>query len=412
MRLQAADTAPIVVSNCGAVGRTKVLHIVSGLAVGGAERSLLRLCQSLGQVDCEVASLSDSMALADEFPRAVWRCNLRQAPWRAARELAGLIKRAKDFAPDVVQGWMYHGNLVASLVARRLNVPMQVGRRPPIVWSIRHSVDSLRSETPRLRGLIRLGASRLCAPLLAPERVVYNSHRGWHTHAQLGYGRNASIVAPNGVDCERFTPPTPSQRAQARDQFGLADQVFALGCVARFHPQKGIADLLDAMAQLTPRDSASRPRTLLLAGAGMTADNTELRQLIEAKNLTASARPMGVVDDVRTLYWALDGLVLPSRFGEGTPNALLEAQACGLGVVATDVGDAARLIQKPRFIAPPADSAGLSFAIASLLGLTDQQRRELGATNSAHVHKHYSHDDCVARYAELYEHLLGARGNP
>ena len=180
MRLQAADTAPIVVSSCGAVGRTKVLHIVSGLAVGGAEQSLLRLCQSLSQVDCEVASLSDSMALADEFPRRVWRYNLRQAPWRAARELGDLIKQAKEFGPDVVQGWMYHGNLVASLVARRLKVPMQVGQRPPIVWSIRHSVDSLRAETLFLQGLIRLGASRLCAPLFAPERVVYNSHRGWH----------------------------------------------------------------------------------------------------------------------------------------------------------------------------------------------------------------------------------------
>jgi len=418
MRKQAADTAPVLTSIAGAVAQTKVLHIVSGLAVGGAERSLLRLCQILadgdvqdGGVCCEVASLSPYMALADEFPRPVWRHNLRQTPWRSARQLGALISQAREFAPDIIQGWMYHGNLAASIVAR--SIPRV--DRPPVIWSVRHSIDSTAAETPLLRGLIWLGGSRLFAPLLRPQRVVYNSHRGWQSHARIGYGRNASIIVPNGVDCERFTPPTAQQRLAARQRFGLAPEEVALGCVARFHAQKGIADLLAAMAQLTPKmaprtspqtPQATRRRTLLLAGDGMTADNPELTRLISANDLAGQVQPLGVVDDVQALYWALDGLVLPSRFGEGTPNAILEAQACGLGVVATDVGDAARLVRKPRFVAAPEDSAGLGFAIASLLGLTDEQRAELGATNAAHVREHYRLADCLARYTGLYQELL------
>ena len=420
MRKQAADTAPVRTSIAGAVAQTKVLHIVSGLAVGGAERSLLRLCQTLadesakdaaknGGVHCEVASLSQSLALADEFPRAVWRYNLRQTPWRAAQQLGALIDQAREFAPDIIQGWMYHGNLTASIVARRI----RRADRPPVIWSVRHSADNLAAEAPLLRGMIWLGGSRLFAPLFNPQRVVYNSHRGWHTHTCLGYGRNASTIVPNGVDCERFAPPTAQQRLAARLRFGLAPEEVALGCVARFHPQKGIEDLLAAMAQLTPKAAPgaagpTRRRTLLLAGEGMTGHNPELMGLISRYDLVDQVKPLGVVDDLQALYWALDGLVLPSRFGEGTPNVILEAQACGLGVVATDVGDAARLVRKPRFVAAPEDSAGLGYAIASLLGLTDEQRAELGATNAAHVREHYRATDCLARYTGLYQELLGS----
>lgn len=393
MRLQAADTAPVLLSNAGPVAQTKVLHIVSGLAVGGAERSLLRLCRTLTGFDCEVASLSPALDLAEEFPRKVWRYNLRQAPWRGVRELSALIRQTRDFAPDIIQGWMYHGNLVASLVARRANPTQSL----PVIWSIRHSIDTLATEKPLLRGLIRLGGSRL----FAPDRIVYNSHRGWQTHARLGYGHNPSLVVPNGIDTHHFQPPTPEQRAAARQRFGLVGDELALGCVARWHPQKGHSDLLTALAQsihnTTPR--------LLLAGAGMTGDNPELSALLARTPVPGGVSALGVVDELRSLYWALDALVLPSRFGEGTANVLLEAQACGLSVVATDVGDAARLVTDPRFIATPADSAALSEALGNLLGLAAEQRLELGAKNAARVHKHYDLHDCLARYATVYDDL-------
>lgn len=370
----------------------RVLQITSGLGMGGAERSLLALSHHLVErVELVVANLSAADAIEAELPCPVWRYQLRARPWR---DLSALRAAAKAFAPDVIHGWMYHGNLVASHISARCG-------RPPVIWSVRHSLEQLNQERAEIRALVRLGASRV----LQPRRVVYNSFCGWQTHARRGYGSKPSMIISNGVDTDHFQPANTHKRQSARAALGIPTEAAVIGCVARFHPMKGIATLVDSLAHL----GHGQPVQLLLAGAGMEPGNAELQALLAAAGLAESTQCLGIVADMRRVYAALDALVLPSMFGEGTPNVLLEAQACGVPTVASRVGDAQRVVNEEAALVTPGDVAALRTALRRLLALSAADRAALVARQRERMENEYSLERCNRAYLDLYHELAGSR---
>ncbi len=372
--------------------------------MGGAERSLQRLCVALGSThEFAVANLSGANQLVAEFSPAPWQYNFKRRPYR---ELKRLTAAAAAFAPDVIQGWMYHGNGVASLVGHGLR---RCDNRPPVVWSMRHSLARLSDEKLSLRALILLQRS----PIFQPRRLVYNSHCGWQTHANIGFGTKPSMIIPNGVDTEYFCPASAAERKAARAAFAIAPDQRLLGCVARFHPQKGIETLLQSFASLRDQQlrSGAAELRLLLAGSGMSADNETLAGLLERHGLREAVVLAGVQSDARRLYAAMDLLVLASHFGEGTPNVLLEAMASGVPVIATRVGDSERVVADKRWLVAPSDAAALSVRIAALLELSAAKVAELVAANRARVGKHYSLGQCHRGYGDLYEELCTLPGS-
>ncbi len=382
----------------------RVLHITSGLGAGGAERSLLQLVRACDSVSLaasdaglgdpseanlmRVASLTSAADLAPQFasPPAVF--DVKTGLFAALNDL---MAYARDYAPDVIQGWMYHGNLVASYIGWRLGVP--------VIWSIRHSLEQPKAEAPGLKLVIRLG--RMAC--YEPKRVVYNSYSGWSTHASFGYGKKPSMIIPNGVDINYFssylhsaTASTPSSGAFAR-----TPSVPVLGCVARFHPMKGIATLLTAHAAM----QSELPCELMLAGSGMTDDNADLSALIARVGCPERVTRLGLVDAVASVYTQFSALVLPSLFGEGTPNVLLEAMASSVPVVATRVGDAPRCIGADEWLVAPGDSAALREKLLAVLNLDAAEREALIDSNLQHLRSNYSLDVCHDRYRALYNEV-------
>ena len=373
----------------------RVLHISSGLGTGGAERSLLQLTRAQ-QLDTtieavRVVGLAGADALSAAFAEPPLVLDLRNGRLKALRKL---VTAAREFAPDVIQGWMYHGNLAASYVGWRLGVP--------VIWSIRHSLEAIDRERFGMRMLVRMGSSAC----FRPRRVVYNSHAGWATHVAQGYGSKPSMIIPNGVDIEHFAPNNlrfsdeqPVAAGSEPPTRSPMDKPRVLGCIARFHPMKGIADLLQAHSVL----HAQQPTELVLAGAGMTPQNTELDGLLHGH--AAPVRLLGEVQDVRRVYAQLDALVLPSRFGEGTPNALLEAMACEIPVVATRVGDVPRVVPDEHWLVEPGDVEKLAATLTKLFALRDDERTQLVSRNRKHVEERFNLQRCHASYRLLYSDL-------
>ena len=279
-----------------------------------------------------------------------------------------------------------------------------------MIWSIRHSLERPNEESRALRWVIRMG--RMAC--FQPKRVVYNSFSGWRTHASFGYGTKPSMIIPNGVDINYFSSSASTGRLSSASSAAPArapgvrsvgksesDALPLVGCIARFHPMKGIATLLEAHAAL----QATQPSRLLLAGDGMGADNAELTALIEQAGCANRISRLGLVDDMPSLYKGLTMLVLPSLFGEGTPNVLLEAMASNVPVVATRVGDAPRCVGNEEWIVAPGDAAALSGKMQAILALDEQQRASLLARNYQHVATNYSLPVCHERYHALYREL-------
>jgi glycosyltransferase involved in cell wall biosynthesis len=111
---------------------------------------------------------------------------------------------------------------------------------------------------------------------------------------------------------------------------------------------------------------------------------------------------LGERNDVATLYSGADLALSTSAFGEGFSNVIAEAMASGVPVVATDVGDARKIVGETGAIAPPRDVPALVGAIRSLVSESPGQRTERGAASRQRIERNFSLDRVVATFDALH----------
>lgn len=361
----------------------RVLHIITGLGLGGAENMLASLALRSAEAGMkpEVVSLVPGGENAERIRAAgvpVSDLGMRRGlpDPRAVRKLALAIRAAR---PDVIQSWMYHADLLA--LAARATLPR--GERPKLVWGVRCSDMDVSRYSPALRLIIGT-----CARLSArPDAVLVNSHAGREVHERLGYRPRRFEVVENGIDTELFRPD-PSARAEMRQALGLAPGATVLAHVARRDPMKDHESYL-AVLERTPQVIG------LAIGLG-----TET--LPECPNL----RRLGPRTDVPRLLAASDFVVSSSAFGEGFPNVLAEGMATGAPAVATDVGDAARIVGDTGRIVEPRDVDGLTRAISELAAEDESARAVRRARARARIETVYPLARSAQAYATLYRALL------
>lgn len=375
----------------------KVLHVAPSLDQGGAERVLHGLANAGGGVSHRIVVMQDriffdfaghDVAELGFDLSSHTRSLARLAP--ALRRLRALLRAER---PDVVQGWLYYGNLLTLAAA---------GLGTPVVWSIHNTTLASWRAKPVLRAADRalaLGSRWL------PDRIVYCAQSARALHEAHGYRADIGLVIANGVSGAEFRRD-PERRVATRARLGLAGDDIAVGLVGRYDPQKDIPTSLRAFAGFAGRRPGAR---LVLAGRGMDAGNGELRGLAAAAGLADKVLPLGAVADVGALIAAMDMVMLGSRYGEALPMTLLEALFCEVPVVATRGGDVALLPIPDHALAAPGDAAGLG---AALERVWSGPAADWDA-GFASVRRDYSLERSAAAYADLYRRLAsgaGARG--
>jgi glycosyltransferase involved in cell wall biosynthesis len=361
----------------------KILYVTAGLRGGGAEAMLARLATATPGVADEIIVVSLLPAEAHvERLRAAGVTVVELDFDRAAGVARGLVELARLIAarrPDIVQGWMYHGDLAA------LATLIMSGRRKRtrLVWSIRCTALDLR----HYGGFGLRLVVKACTLLSGwPDLVTANSVAGLKSHLALGYRPRRAEVVANGIDVDAFRP-NPAARRAVRLDLGIPENAIVLAHVARVDAMKDHAAFLAAMAQL-PDVSA------LLVGAG-------------TENLPAALNVirLGRRQDVARLFAAADFVVSSSRFGEGFSNVLGEGMACGLPAIATDVGDAKLIVGDTGLVVPPEDPVALAAGIHTLAGESAAARAERGARARARIVENFALADAVERHVQLYASL-------
>ncbi len=365
--------------------RKRIAHLIVRLDTGGAEKSLYRLVRhTRSELEHEVLCLGPASPISADLeslgvavhcfdyprvgPLALWRA------WRA-------LRRSR---PDVLQGWMYLGNLLASILS--LGLPTAA-----IVWNIRNSPENLQAE--RLRTRVAMQLARL--PGLTPDHVIYNSAAAVAAHAGLGYNKADHGVIVNGIDVDEYQADAEARR-RLREEYGVGEAIW-VGMVCRYHPLKGVADFLAAGAALRRDHPGIR---LMLAGPGMTAENSSLTEDVTAAGLkTDEVDLLGPLADAVPVLSALDLLVLAS-YREGTPNILLEAMAAGLMTVATRVGDVPRILEDERRLVTPGNVDELKAKIVVALDAQDPCARR--RAERARVMERYGIRACMDAYLDTY----------
>ena len=374
----------------------RIVHVISDLDTGGAE---VMLAKVVGAMDRDrysntVISMTDRGQLGDQIESAgvaVHTLGMKRGrPDISA--LPRLVRLFKTLNPTIVQSWLYHADLLSTLAVKFSGSPI-------LVWNVRCSDMDLKHYPPLTRWVQWV----LAQWSATPAAVIVNSEAGKQQHERVGYRPRRWDVIPNGFDTARFHPNT-SLRLPLRQEWKVPPDAVVVALVARVDPMKDHATFLNAAQEVS---NARQNVYFLLVGK----DTQTLAPAVAAKGLTDRVRVLGYRSAIECLLPGVDVLCL-SSYGEGFPNVLGEAMACGIPCVSTDVGDARSIIFDTGLVVPARDPAALAHAMIDLIDRGPAARATLGRAARERIEKTYSLPMIVEQYMATYSALATEQSLP
>ena len=372
-----------------------VLHVITGLVVGGAETALYRLILEFrgSPYTHTVVALTPEGGMHARFIESgieLIVLDLRRSPLSGFLRLYRLMRTLR---PDIVQTWLYHADFLGGLAAR-------IAGNRNVIWGVR--TTDVDGGCARSTSLIR----RMCASLSrwVPHTIVFVAEAARRSHAMLGYDMARTVVVGNGFDLAALTS-SPCQRRQLRVRCGFDADDIVLGTVGRFNIDKDHASFVSAAGQLAGRHDRLH---FLMVGKDLDSDNLDLMRWIAETGYADRFVLLGERTDVPACLAAMDIFCLSSRT-EAFPNAVGEAMAIGLPCVATDVGDVAVLMADAGVLVPKADPDALAQAVTRLLALGPESRAQLGRRARERIRAKFSMACVRQRFEMVYEKVI-ARG--
>lgn len=325
----------------------KITFLIRSLDLGGAQRQLVSLARGLHERGHRVliATFYGGGPLEEELAGIPVRDLGKKGRWDLLGFLTRLVRLVREEKPDILHGYLAIPNILTVLLK-------PLFPRTRMVWGTRNAklyfdrYDRVRRLAYRVERLL----SRFA------DLIIANSYRGRDYAADYGFPEDKIVVIPNGIDTERFHPDLEARR-RLRAEWGVAEDEKLVGLVGRLAPMKDHATFLEAAALLARE---RRDVRYVCVGEGPAGYRQELRALSARLGLKERLLWAGARKDMPAVHNALDVAASSSYDGEGFPNVVGEAMACGVPCVVTDVGDSARVVGETGVVVPPGDPRALA----------------------------------------------------
>lgn len=372
----------------------RILFVLCGFDLGGAERQALHLARYLKSMGCDVRvwghhhhhagpELVIDNCDASDIPWAVYRFRWPCRKTALVRDLWRMMRGLHRENPDVVMSYTPWPSIGCGITWR-------CSLAKVFIWGQRNSND-LRGDAVE-RFAYRRASAIICNA----------SHEVEYLHRTLGETRAPVFVVHNGIDLE----PCRKTRSEWRTNLGIDEDATVVTMVANFRPQKDHPTLLHAWKKIltTIPDNQAQPQ-LLLAGAPQESFEN-VHQMAGSLGLLDSVSFLGQVKDVAGLLESSDIGILTTT-DEGLPNAVLEYMASKLPVVATDrPGNREALGDDPQQpFCKPGDPDSLAAQLQILLR-NPNLRQELGTRNQARAAAEFSIDAMCEKTVGIISNLL------
>ena len=373
----------------GPARRRRVLHIISSLGVGGAQRQLAELVNRTPadrfDVDVLVLGRFDGEFARQWFARSDVRVSyLREWP-RLGASILEVRRHCLDGNYDIVHTWLFMANVIGVAGARLARVP--------------HIVASVRNLSLWKRTWYRQWWFRIADVLSSwgADVVTVNARALTTDHAQWAcYPESWIQVVPNGLDPSLFLLDTSAARSHVRAAVGLPDEPIIVGTVGRLAPEKDHLTFL-RMMQMLRRAGAD--------AHGVIVGDGPLRQRLEA-----AAAELGIADavtflgerhDARLLMAGFDVFVLTSTI-EGFPNVLLEAAFLGVPCIASRVGGSPDVLENAADTFVAGDAAAAADRVVAFI--RDPERAAVAAAlTRQRALRLFTADQTASHWFALYE---------
>lgn len=381
--------------------KLKIIHIITGLHPGGAEKTLFKLLSSNTQTlreetvisltpNCEYTKKIKSLGIpVFELSMQSFTQGLKSVYW-----LYSYLKRAK---PHIISTWLVHANFLGSLISK-IATP-----KAKIIWNVRSGFfPSGISKT----------SARICHYLCSlishfiPNLIIYNSTHGKNNCESSRFNKKIGIVIPNCIETDKFKPSN-TDREKTREHLGIDKKELLIGSIGRWAPEKDYITFMETARKLKEADSLNTK--FLLCGRGLSEKNQELIEKLKSLELENDFILLGPQQNINQILPALD-LFLFTSATESCPNALLEAMSAGIPCVSTEAGDA-RLILGEDFIAPIRNAQQLANLCTAILLKSEEKRALLGQTLRSIIQSNFDYKKNTQTYYQQYISLSYASLN-
>lgn len=362
---------------------TKIAFCITDLDPGGAEWALFHIVTRLNKQKWgpQIFCLSAGGELVERFREQGIPVSCYGAKnSKDLRVFSWLTSELKKFAPKIVQGFLFHGNIVSRIAGYRAGIPIRVAG---------HRVAE-RQKRWHLR-IDRLTKS------LVHHHVCVSRGVADFVKSKLKLKSHQVSVITNGVDINQEV----AKQNSIRQELGLSETTRIILAVGRLHPQKGFAELIEVFKAVANEIDDTH---LLIVGDG--PEKPKLESRLQRSNLESKVTLTGFRTDVPELMSEAEIYVLSSRW-EGMPNVLLQAMLWELPIVATDVEGVSELIQDriSGRVVKPYDAIGLWKSMRDLL--QDEKSQVSYAENAkATLYQDFTWEKIVHEYDLLYSSLL------
>ncbi len=368
----------------------KILHIITSFGEGGAQAILSNYCK-LGKEKHQLFLIS--LSSDDVYSKKFKSLGINTFILPLSLNFKSFINLLKlffiilKFNPDIIQSWLYHADLIASLYGFFLN--------KKVIWSIHNSDLPSSSLSISLKIIIKLNAF---LSYFSPEIIICCANSAKNYHNRLKYCKRKLKVIFNGYPFDYFKP-SENTRQIIRKKLDIGNDEIFFGMIARYHPVKGHKIFLNAISKALSKNSKIK---VIMIGSNVDENNKELSDLIKKLELSKIIKLNGSVSNIACYLQALDFCVLPS-YSEGFPNVIVESMACGVPTIASDVGDVRTIIDGNGWLVEPGNIKSLSEAIEECSFIPIDERTKIGLKCYETVNDRFSLRKMYLEYEKIYQ---------
>lgn len=369
------------------MGRT-VTHLITGLGKGGAETMLYQVLKY--RTDQEITHQVISLGRSDYYGEPIRELGISVTELAfQAHPISGFFRLVRLLrGTNTLCCWMYHANFIGYLAARFIGITR-------VIWCIHHA-----DLNPKHNKKSTLIINQICAHW-SPHihTITYTGELARSIHEGTGYCRSNGLVLHNGCDIAEYVPNSQARESLCRELHIDAEKQIILS-VTKNTPIKDIPTFLHAFGMMHRRQSTV---VAVLCGGGVEPQSPQLAALCAQEGLKNGQDIflLGMRHDIPRLLAACDLYVLHSA-GEAFPITLLQAMSCGCLCIATDVGDAQRILDDAECIVPPGNADALAEKMESLLILDTEDAGRRRSRNQESAHERFDIRQIIREYESLF----------
>jgi len=365
-----------------------VTFLTRSLHAGGAERLFCNMAEGLKDRGHQVSVVTFypgghfSEELTDYgIPH---RDAQKKSRWDIVVFIYRLVLLLRQDRPDVIYGFLPTSNILLGMLK-----PFLGGAK--VVWGVGalNEVADFHDWPSRLSLRLEAALSNL------PALIIANSSPVRDLLVQRRFPERKIALIPNGVNLDKFTPDLDGGAA-LRDTWNFPHDALVVGRVGRLHPVKGYPDFLKAAARLNSKNTY-----FVVVGDGGGEYPGYLKELACELGIEDQVIWAGTHKNMTAVYSAFDVMV-SSSVEESSPHVVIEAMACGVPCVVTDVGDSSDLVGDTGYVVPSSDGDAIAGAIAQFAELTVDQRRALGSRARQRMAEQYAEADLIERIEKTF----------